>query len=62
MEFEFLKSLIYSLAKHQTAKVELNAHIAMLEKAKLSMSDINPTLWGFVTKVLRGNSVRAVED
>ena len=62
MEFDFMSSLCKSLVNMKVAKDDLNESVEMLEKAHLQVSDIHPGLWAFVTKVLRGSSVRSLGD
>ena len=54
IEHDYLVSCLNSLVDADAAKTALNSTIEFMGKAELTIEDIDPTLWSFVARVLRG--------
>ena len=54
IEMMLLEGLVTSLTNHGGAVTSLNTDIQSLSEASLTQSDINATLWRFVSLVLKG--------
>ncbi len=55
VEFNFMEGLVQSMTNPAAARPLLNQTISSMDSAKLLQSDIEPTIWGFVGRVLRGD-------
>ena len=58
IEYNFLEGLIKSLTNAAEARPMLNQTISSMDAASLLQTDIEPSIWGFVGQVLRGESLK----
>ena len=59
VEYDLFCHLTSSLVNEASAKAKLNECIAGLDVANLVAMQLNPLVWSFVQKVVRGHGVRA---
>ena len=57
IEYDYWLSCVNSLTNHSAAKTSLNKTIKMMGEAEMLPDDIRTSLWLFVSKVIKGDSL-----
>ena len=59
LEIMFFEGLFASMRDHDAAVCLLNSHIGQMEKCSIVQDEIEPSVWNFVSQVLRGKKLKS---